>query len=98
MFCFGATILAIGTISTLAQPRLRDINITLLSVGGACTFTTLFVKSFDWVAETRAEIAPVKQDIQEIVEAKVTRATIINKTNTIYIERRIVRLVRTIRR
>lgn len=98
MFIFGTALLTIGTISTFTQPRLRDINITLLSVGGACTFATLLIKSFDLVAESFGEITPVQQNRQEIVEAQITRVTVINKTNKVYIERKIVKLVRTIRR
>lgn len=98
MFTFGTVSLTIGAISTFTQPRLRDVNIFLLSIGGACTLTTLLIKSFDLVAESFAEITPVQQNRQEIVEAQITRVTVINKTNKVYIERKIVRLVRTIRR
>ena len=43
MLYFGATILTIGAISTFFKPRLRDINIALLSVGGACTFAAVLM-------------------------------------------------------
>ncbi|BDA74423.1 hypothetical protein CAL7716_085890 [Calothrix sp. PCC 7716] len=98
MLCFGATLLTIGAISTLAQPKLRDINITLLSVGGACTLTAIFIKSLDLAAESFAEITPVQQDKQEIIEAQITRVTVRDKTRTTYIERKIVRLTRAVRR
>jgi hypothetical protein len=98
MFCFGTAILTIGAISTFFQPRLRDINITLLSVGGACTLTAIFIKSLDLAAESFAEITPVQQDKQEIIEAQITRVTVRDKTRTTYIERKIVRLTRVARK
>lgn len=39
MFCFGTTILTLGAISAFTQPKLRDVNIFLLSTGGACITT-----------------------------------------------------------
>lgn len=98
IFTFGAALLTIGAISTCTQPRLRDVNIFLLSIGGACTLTTLLIKSFDLVAESFNEITPIKQNSQEIIEAQITRVTIRDKTHTTHIERRIIKLTRVVRK
>lgn len=99
MLYFGAAILTIGAISTFFQPKLRRINIALLSIGGACAFASVLIKSFEVVTELYSEeIAPVRQINQEIVEVEITCVTVRDKTRATHVERRIVRLTRTVRR
>lgn len=99
MFCIGATLLTLGAISTFTQPRLRDVNIFLLSIGGACTLAAVLIKSFEAIAELCSEeIAPLQQSPQEIVEVQITRVTVCDKVRTTYIERRIIKLTRVVRK
>lgn len=55
MFYIGTILLTFGAISTFTQPRSRDINIFLLSIGGACTGTAAFVYLGDEVMKLLAE-------------------------------------------